>query len=95
MSSRRSGRSRRRWCRSGPEGYTIDVLSFEPGDTLLLYTDGVIEARDASGVGTVGCASGWRLRWMVPAEPSALSAGLLGWPGWTVVRTRSTARGGA
>ncbi|MEV6056247.1 PP2C family protein-serine/threonine phosphatase [Streptomyces sp. NPDC052107] len=33
----------------GPEGYKIDVLSFEPGDTLLLYTDGVIEARDADG----------------------------------------------
>ncbi|MCY0956587.1 PP2C family protein-serine/threonine phosphatase [Streptomyces sp. H27-H5] len=30
-------------------GYTAQSFAFEPGDVLLLYTDGVIEARDASG----------------------------------------------
>ncbi|MER6350885.1 PP2C family protein-serine/threonine phosphatase [Streptomyces sp. NPDC001634] len=34
---------------AGLGDYTLDVFSFEAGDTLLLYTDGVVEARDAGG----------------------------------------------
>ncbi|WEP00120.1 PP2C family protein-serine/threonine phosphatase [Streptomyces sp. FXJ1.172] len=33
----------------GGAEHTLDVFSFEAGDTLLLYTDGVMEARDARG----------------------------------------------
>ncbi|WP_345034243.1 PP2C family protein-serine/threonine phosphatase [Streptomyces sannanensis] len=33
-----------------PDDHTLDVLPFDSGNTLLLYTDGVIEARDRDGV---------------------------------------------
>ncbi|MEU0834135.1 PP2C family protein-serine/threonine phosphatase [Streptomyces sp. NPDC005969] len=33
-----------------PDDHTLDVLPFNSGNTLLLYTDGVIEARDRDGV---------------------------------------------
>ncbi|MET8331210.1 PP2C family protein-serine/threonine phosphatase [Streptomyces sp. NPDC005181] len=33
----------------GPAAHTLDVFTFEAGDTLVLYTDGVIEARDQAG----------------------------------------------
>ncbi|MFF3465938.1 SpoIIE family protein phosphatase [Streptomyces sp. NPDC002619] len=34
---------------SGPADCTLDLFSFEAGDTLLLHTDGVVEARDQDG----------------------------------------------
>ncbi|PZH01486.1 protein phosphatase [Streptomyces sp. NTH33] len=33
-----------------PDGSSVDVLPFGHGDTLLLYTDGAVEARDRNGV---------------------------------------------
>ncbi|MFI9626137.1 PP2C family protein-serine/threonine phosphatase [Streptomyces sp. NPDC052042] len=33
----------------GPSSYVLDSFAFEEGETLLLYTDGVVEARDRDG----------------------------------------------
>lgn len=35
---------------AGPTGYRVDTFPFEDGDLLLLYTDGVTEARDTAGL---------------------------------------------
>lgn len=45
------GTQRPRWGSAtwGLRAYTVDVFAFEAGDTLLLFTDGVIEARDRGG----------------------------------------------
>lgn len=32
------------------EGFPVDEFAFDAGDTLILYTDGVTEARDEGGV---------------------------------------------
>jgi serine phosphatase RsbU (regulator of sigma subunit) len=35
---------------TSPENHAVDALPFAANDTLLLYTDGVVEARDSNGV---------------------------------------------
>lgn len=50
--------------------HTVETFPFEPGDRLVLYTDGVIEARDGSGAFYPLAA---RLRgWTVEHDPNAL-----------------------
>ncbi|WP_055589378.1 PP2C family protein-serine/threonine phosphatase [Peterkaempfera griseoplana] len=36
-------------CTCGQPVYRVDTFAFEPGDTLLLHTDGLLEARDQTG----------------------------------------------
>ena len=41
----------------GTSRYTIDRLQMEPGDSLVLYTDGISEATNAAGSSTAPHAS--------------------------------------
>ncbi|MFE7123154.1 PP2C family protein-serine/threonine phosphatase [Streptomyces sp. NPDC057617] len=54
---------------AGPaEEYHLDVFRLEPGETLLLHTDGLLEARDATGTFYPAYDRVGRLRWCEPDQ---------------------------
>ncbi|MDQ1006925.1 hypothetical protein QFZ82_001410 [Streptomyces sp. V4I23] len=56
--------------------YQIDAFEFEAGDLLLLYTDGVVEARDSTGV-SVHSPSGSRAGPRATPTRSCVASGVI------------------
>ncbi|MFB7506886.1 SpoIIE family protein phosphatase [Streptomyces broussonetiae] len=70
---------------TGPQDYTLDVFSFEVGDILLLYADGVIEARDPVG-GFYLHGTGSSVDRRRPRDASASHPARSSRPGWRTPR---------
>jgi len=68
-----------------PNAFCLDTVAFRPGDTLLLYTDGLAEARDCAGdfFPVLDCARTWT--WDCPVASYSTSASM-----WTGTRARTS-----